>query len=74
MALFKNSNSIVRLLQLLLAPVLDALTPTVREFFEAQLDALYFKAEETENEIDDLFVEMLFKVLDKVAPEGGGQR
>jgi len=64
----KNWGWVIRLLQIILAPLLAAVTPLIKDLFEDSLHKLLDKARSTENPIDDLFVEMLFNILDLPIP------
>lgn len=68
MASAKNWGWVIRLLQILLSPLLLAITPLIRDLFEDSLDKLLEKARSTENPIDDLFVEFLFNILSMPIP------
>ena len=60
---------IVRIVSLVLRPLLEVITPMISDLLEESLGKLLEKARETENPIDDIFVEFLFKVLDIEIPE-----
>lgn len=64
----RNWGWVIKLIQILLAPLLLAITPLIKDLFEDSLDKLLAKARSTENPIDDLFVEFLFNLLDKPIP------
>lgn len=64
----RNWGWLIRILQIVLAPLLLALTPMIKELFEDSLDKLLAKARATENPIDDLFVEFLYRILDMPIP------
>ena len=68
MATARNWSWVIKLLQIVLAPLLLAITPLIRDLFEDSLDKLLKKARETDNPIDDLFVEFLFNILDMPIP------
>lgn len=72
MAQGKTWNWVLRVLQIILAPLLAAITPLIRELFEDSLDKLLVAARKTDNPIDDLFVEFLFRILDKPIPADEG--
>jgi len=61
---------IVRIVSLVLRPLLEVITPMIADLLEDSLGKLLEKARETDNPIDDLFVEFLFKVLEIEIPEG----
>ena len=61
---------IVRIVSLVLRPLLKVITPMIADLLEDSLGKLLEKARETENPIDDIFVEFLFRVLDIEIPEG----
>jgi hypothetical protein len=61
---------IVRIVSLVLRPLLSVITPMIAELLETSLGKLLEKARETDNPIDDIFVEFLFRVLDIEIPEG----
>jgi len=61
---------IVRIVGLVLRPLLQVITPMIADLLEDSLGKLLEKARETDNPIDDLFVEFLFKVLEIDIPEG----
>jgi len=61
---------IVRIVSLVLRPLLQVITPMIADLLEDSLGKLLEKARETENPIDDIFVEFLFRVLDIEIPEG----
>lgn len=63
MAQARNWNWVISLLQILLKPLLEAVTPLIKDLFEDSLLKLLEKARSTENPIDDLFVEFLFNIL-----------
>ncbi len=61
---------IVRIVSLVLRPLLSVITPMIAELLETSLGKLLEKARETDNPIDDIFVEFLFRVLDiEIPPE-----
>lgn len=60
---------IVRIVALVLRPLLEVITPMIGDLLEDSLGKLLVKARETDNPIDDLFVEFLFNVLDIEIPE-----
>ena len=60
---------IVRIVSLVLRPLLQVITPMIAELLESSLGKLLEKARETDNPIDDIFVEFLFRVLDIEIPE-----
>ena len=60
---------IVRIVALVLRPLLNIISPMISDLLEDSLGKLLVKARETENPIDDIFVEFLFKVLDIEIPE-----
>jgi len=64
----KNWGWVISLLQIILKPLLKAISPLIKELFEDSLHKLLDKARGTENPIDDLFVEFLFTVLDMPIP------
>lgn len=68
MASSRNWGWVIRLLQVLLAPLLVAITPLIRDLFEDSMNKLLEKARSTDNPIDDLFVEFLFNILDMPIP------
>jgi ABC-type Na+ efflux pump permease subunit len=68
MASARNWGWVIRILQIVLAPLLAAITPMIRDLFEDSLDKLLEKARSTDNPIDDLFVEFLFNILDMPIP------
>jgi len=70
MATARNWGWVVNLLQIILKPLLNALSPLIKELFEDSMVKLLEKARATENPIDDLFVEFLFRILDLEIPEG----
>jgi len=61
---------IVRIVSLVLRPLLEVITPMIADLLEDSLGKLLEKARETDNPIDDIFVEFLFRVLDIEIPEG----
>lgn len=63
MATAKNWGWLITILQIVLKPLLNALTPMIKELFEESLLKLLAAARKTDNPIDDLFVEFLFNVL-----------
>jgi len=63
MASSRNWGWLIKLLQIVLAPLLVAITPLIKELFEDSLEKLLKAARGTENPIDDFFVEFLFNVL-----------
>lgn len=65
----RNWGWLISILQIILKPLLNALTPLIRELFEDSLHKLLDKARSTDNPIDDLFVEFLFKILDMSIPD-----
>jgi len=69
MAGARNWNWVITLLQILLRPLLNAITPLIRDLYEDNMIKLLDKARSTENPIDDLFVEFLFNILDLEIPE-----
>lgn len=68
MAASRNWGWVVSLLQIILRPLLNALTPLIKELYEDNLLKLLDKARSTDNPIDDLFVEFLFNLLDMPIP------
>ena len=60
---------IVRIVALVLRPLLNIISPMISDLLEDSHGKLLVKARETENPIDDIFVEFLFKVLDIEIPE-----
>lgn len=68
MASARNWGWVIGLLQIILKPLLNAITPLIKDLFEDSLDKLLEKARETDNPIDDLFVEFLFNILDMPIP------
>jgi len=60
---------IARIVSLVLRPLLEIISPMISDLLEDSLGKLLDKARETENPIDDIFVEFLFKVLDIEIPE-----
>ena len=68
MATSRNWSWLIRLLQIILAPLLLAITPLIRDLFEDSLYKLLEKARATENPIDDYFVEFLFNILSVPIP------
>ena len=60
---------IVRIVSLVLRPLLEIISPMISDLLEDSLGKLLAKARETENPIDDIFVEFLFKVLGIEIPE-----
>jgi len=69
MATARNWGWVVNLLQIILKPLLNAISPLIKELFEDSMVKLLEKARATENPIDDLFVEFLFRILDLEIPE-----
>lgn len=69
MASARNWSWVISILQIILKPLLAAVTPLIKDLFESSLMKLLDKARETDNPIDDLFVEMLFNILDMPIPE-----
>ena len=69
MARARNWGWVIGLLQIVLKPLLNAVTPLIKDLFEDSLHKLLDKARETDNPIDDLFVEMLFDILNLPVPE-----
>jgi len=63
MATSRNWSWLIRLLQIVLAPLLVAITPLIRDLFQDSLEKLLKAARGTENPIDDFFVEFLYNVL-----------
>jgi len=61
---------IVRIVSLVLRPLLQVITPMIADLLEDSLGKLLEKARETENPIDDIFVEFLFRVLEIEIPDG----
>jgi len=68
MASAKNWGWLITILQIVLKPLLNALTPVIKDLFEDSLNKLLSAARRTENPIDDLFVEFLFRILDLPIP------
>ena len=64
----RNWGWLIGVLQIVLRPLLNALTPLIRDLFEDSLHKLLAKARSTDNPIDDLFVEFLFNILDVPIP------
>lgn len=60
---------IARIVSLVLRPLLEIISPMISDLLEDSLGKLLDKARSTENPIDDIFVEFLFKVLDIEIPE-----
>jgi len=60
---------IVRIVSLVLRPLLNIISPMISDLLEDSLGKLLEKARGTENPIDDIFVEFLFKVLGIEIPE-----
>jgi len=60
---------IVRIVSLVLRPLLNIISPMIKDLLADSLGKLLEKARATENPIDDIFVEFLFKVLDIEIPE-----
>ena len=60
---------IVRIVSLVLRPLLNIISPMISDLLEDSLGKLLEKARGTENPIDDIFVEFLFKVLEIEIPE-----
>lgn len=69
MATAKSVSGIVRLLQILLAPLLAVVTPLIKDYLEDLMVKLLEKARATENPLDDMFVEFLFRLLSIPIPE-----
>ena len=65
----KSVGVIVKIVALVLRPLLDIITPMISDLLEDSLIKLLEKARATENPIDDIFVEFLFKILDLEIPE-----
>ena len=65
----KSVGVIVKIVALVLRPLLDIITPMIGDLLEDSLGKLLDKARQTENPIDDIFVEFLFKILDLEIPE-----
>jgi len=65
----KSVGIIVKIVALVLRPLLDIITPMIGDLLEDSLGKLLEKARATENPIDDIFVEFLFKILDLEIPE-----
>jgi len=54
----------------ILKAILISVTPMIKEALQEGMVKLLEKARDTENPIDDLFVELLFKILDiDIPPE-----
>jgi len=71
MATSRNWGWLIKLLQIILAPLLLAITPLIRDLFQDSLGKLLKAARATENPIDDFFVEFLYNVLGvPIPPEG----
>lgn len=68
MASARNWSWVIRILQIVLAPLLAAITPLIKDLFEDSMIKLLEKARSTDNPIDDLFVEFLFDILDLPIP------
>jgi len=68
MASSRNWGWLIKLLQILLAPLLLAITPLIKDLFEDILGILFDDAPSTENPIDDFFVEFLFNILSVPIP------
>lgn len=60
---------IVRIVSLVLRPLLSIISPMIKDLLADSLGKLLEKARGTENPIDDIFVEFLFKVLGIDIPE-----
>lgn len=60
---------IARIVALVLRPLISIITPMIKDLLEDSLGKLLGKARETDNPIDDIFVEFLFKILDLDIPE-----
>lgn len=69
MATAKSVSGIVRILQILLAPLLAVVTPLIKDYLEDLMVKLLEKARATENPLDDMFVEFLFRLLSIPIPE-----
>ena len=59
----QSFSFIVRLLQVVLGPLLKAVTPLIKDGLKEVLQKLYVKAEATPNPIDDIFVGLLLDLL-----------
>jgi len=68
MASARNWGWVIGLLQIILRPLLNAISPLIKDLFDDSLLKLLEKARATDNPIDDLFVEMLFNILDIPIP------
>lgn len=68
MASARNWGWVISLLQILLKPLLNAISPLIKDLFDDSLLKLLEKARSTDNPIDDLFVEFLFNILDIPIP------
>jgi len=69
MASSRSVSGVVRIIQIILAPVLSVITPMIKDALEELMIKLLGKARETENPIDDMFVEFLFRLLSLDIPE-----
>lgn len=65
----RSVSGIVRIIQIILAPVLAVVTPMIKDYLEELLIKLLEKARATENPLDDMFVEFLFRLLSIEIPE-----
>jgi hypothetical protein len=59
----KTWEGLLRILALILGPLLNALTPTIRELLGDALRKVYAKALATPNPVDDYLVGFLLDVL-----------
>lgn len=63
MASAKTWGWVLRIIGVILSPLLKAISPLIKDALEDGMNKLLEKARETENPIDDLFVEFLFRIL-----------
>jgi len=65
----KSVGVIVRIVALVLSPLLKIISPMLMDLIEDSMRKLLDKARATENPIDDIFVEFLFRILSLDIPE-----
>jgi len=68
MASARTWGAILRIIAIILGPLLKAISPIIKDALEDGMIKLLEKARATENPIDDLFMEFVFRILNLDIP------
>ena len=68
MASARTWGAILRIISIILGPLLKAISPIIKDALEDGMVKLMIKARGTENPIDDLFMEFVFRILNLDIP------